>query len=94
MKHYTERDIIGQGVHYANHVQAMTAEGLHAKSDIAAELAHRDIEIHRLRIALRGLRLSADVARRAKPGHMCDYAAALSSVCDLVDTALAVGGER
>lgn len=49
---YAERDIIEQGDHYARHVNAMTAEGLHAKSDIAAELAHRDIEIEQLRAAL------------------------------------------
>lgn len=37
------------GGYYSRHVQAMTAEGLHAKSDIAAELACRDMEIDRLR---------------------------------------------
>lgn len=42
---YAERDIEDQGGHYARHVNAMTAEGLHAKSDIAAELAHRDIDV-------------------------------------------------
>lgn len=31
--------------HYLKHVSAMTGEGLHSKSDIAAELAHRDIII-------------------------------------------------
>ena len=31
-----------------DHVMAMTAENLHSKSDIAAELAHRDMEIDRL----------------------------------------------
>jgi hypothetical protein len=49
-KLYAERDIIGQGQAYCDHVMAMTAEGLHAKSDIAAELAHRDIEIERLQV--------------------------------------------
>lgn len=34
--------------HYSRHVSAMTSEGLHAKSDIAAELAFRDLEIDRL----------------------------------------------
>jgi hypothetical protein len=38
--------------HYSRHVAAMTAEGLHSKSDIAAELAFRDKEIARLRSAL------------------------------------------
>ena len=45
---YAERDIIEQGKHYSQHTSAMTSEGLHSKSDIAAELAHRDIEIERL----------------------------------------------
>ena len=50
-KHYAKRDPEAQGTHYENHVYAMTTEGLHAKSAIAAELAHRDIEIERLRVA-------------------------------------------
>lgn len=49
MSEYAERDILKQGKHYVRHVAAMTAEGLCSKSDIAAELAHRDIEIDRLR---------------------------------------------
>lgn len=47
-KLYAERDVIDQMQHYVNHVEAMTAEGLHSKSDIAAELAHRDIQIEEL----------------------------------------------
>jgi hypothetical protein len=47
-KLYAERDIIEQMQVYVDHVEAMTAEGLHSKSDIAAELAHRDIQIQRL----------------------------------------------
>lgn len=34
--------------HYSAHVMAMTAEDLHSKADIAAELAFRDKEIERL----------------------------------------------
>ena len=49
---YAERDHVGQGDYYTRHVSAMTGEKLHAKSAIAAELAHRDIEIERLRAAL------------------------------------------
>ena len=45
---YGKRDIIKQGKHYTSHVMAMTSEELHSKSDIAAELAHRDIEIDKL----------------------------------------------
>jgi hypothetical protein len=47
-KQYASRDAIGQGDHYLRHLLAMTAEGLHSKSDIAAELAHRDIQIDAL----------------------------------------------
>jgi len=36
----------------------MTGEGLHSKSDIAAELAHRDIEIERLQARLAELELA------------------------------------
>ena len=38
MKLYTERDPIAQGQHYIRHVEAMTAEELHSKADIASEL--------------------------------------------------------
>lgn len=48
MKHYAQRDILGQGQPYCDHVLAMTSEKLHCKSDIAAELAHRDIRITEL----------------------------------------------
>ena len=47
-KLYTERDIIEQGDYYSRHTSAMTGEGLDRKSDIAAELAHRDIQINQL----------------------------------------------
>lgn len=45
------RDIMEQdeqGGYYFRHVMALTAEALHSKSDIAAELAHRDIQIDAL----------------------------------------------
>lgn len=44
-KQYAERDICAldeAGNHYSRHVSAMTSEGLHSKSDIAAELGYRD----------------------------------------------------
>jgi hypothetical protein len=50
---YAKRDHRALGEHYLRHVSAMTGEGLHAKSDIAAELAWRDAEIERLRSGLR-----------------------------------------
>ena len=63
---YAERDCIEQGAYYMNHVMAMTVEKLHSKSDIAAELAHRDIQIDKLsaiadeykKIALDGFNLT------------------------------------
>ena len=48
---YAQRDHVAQGDYYTRHVSAMTGEKLHAKSAIAAELAHRDIEIETLRKA-------------------------------------------
>lgn len=42
-------DIIALGEHYSRHVVAMTEEGLHAKSDIAAQLAWRDKQIEELK---------------------------------------------
>ncbi|HHT8315287.1 TPA: hypothetical protein ACT24S_004726, partial [Yersinia enterocolitica] len=34
--------------HYGVHIHAMTAENLHSKSDIAVELAWRDLRIEQL----------------------------------------------
>lgn len=51
-KQYAKRDPVALdklGNYYCRHVSAMTGEGLHSKSDIAAELAFRDAEIDRLK---------------------------------------------
>ncbi len=48
MSNYEERDIVGmdkRGNYYLRHVSAMTSEGLHNKSAIAAELGYRDEKI-------------------------------------------------
>lgn len=58
-KLYADRDICEQdakGGFYFKHVLAMTAEGLHSKSDIAAELAHRDLRIQQLEAVLNATR--------------------------------------
>ena len=58
-KLYADRDICEQdakGGFYIKHVLAMTAEGLHSKSDIAAELAHRDLRIQQLEAVLNATR--------------------------------------
>lgn len=47
-KLYERRNPIAQCCHYTKHIEAMTSEGLYCKSDIAAELAHRDIIIEDL----------------------------------------------
>jgi len=50
-KQYDERDAFKldiAGGYYGRHVQAMTREKLHSKSDIAAELGHRDMTIDEL----------------------------------------------
>lgn len=62
---YAERDIIEQGNHYFRHTSAMTSEGLHSKSDIAAELAHRDIEIERLQARAAELSSENDALKKA-----------------------------
>lgn len=53
---YAERDIIEQGYHYSRHVSAMTSEGLHSKSAIAAELAHRDIQLEQAQTEINRLK--------------------------------------
>ncbi len=46
-KQYADRDITSEELMdlYMTHVDAMTGEDLHSKSDIAAELAYRDARI-------------------------------------------------
>ena len=48
---YGNRDPEDQGPHFMKHLDRMTVEKLHNKSAIAAELAHRDIEIDQLKTA-------------------------------------------
>lgn len=67
--HYAERDIIEldeRGNYYSEHVQAMTAEGLHGKSDIAAELAHRDSVIDQQGALIRQLQADNDHQRERR----------------------------
>lgn len=68
---YAVRDHQAQGDYYLRHVSAMTGEGLHAKSAIAGELAHRDMVIDaqaaentRLRAALKRITETYDAYRR------------------------------
>jgi len=54
-KLYGDRDIVYLDYlnnYYSKHVSAMTSESLHSKSDIAAELAWRDLRIDLLQTQL------------------------------------------
>ncbi len=84
-KLYAERDIIEQGEFYARHVNHMTSERLFAKSDIAAELAHRDIEIAKWRALYQDMlddstavrkevaRLEEIIRLRGSHADVCDF---------------------
>jgi hypothetical protein len=70
-KQYAVRDIMEideKSGHYCKHVQAMTREGLHDKSDIAAELAYRDLLIDELK--LKNMRLK-NLLQSCKDGNIC-----------------------
>ncbi|MCS4234464.1 hypothetical protein [Stenotrophomonas sp. BIGb0135] len=56
------------GGYYCRHVEAMTAEGLHRKSDIAEQLGWRDREIDKLRTALAASRAEVEGLRAACSG--------------------------
>lgn len=87
---YAERDIINldrQGNFYSLHVAAMTAEKLHNKSDIAAELAQRDYEkasaIGYLEALMKDMRQLQNYAE----GQVCQHetthrGGALWEICD------------
>lgn len=62
---YAERNHMKQGNHYAKHVCHMTAEGLHDKSEIAGELAHRDIVIERQQAEIGASEITHDTDLKA-----------------------------
>ena len=53
VKHYAERNAEDLGQVFIDHLMAMTAEQLHRKSAIAAELAYRDQRIAQLEAELK-----------------------------------------
>lgn len=57
---YADRDHRAQGDYYLRHVSAMTGDGLHAKSAIAGELAHRDMVIDAQAAEIERLRTDAE----------------------------------
>ena len=89
MKLYADRDSLALGQTYMNHVMAMTAEGLHAKSDIAAELAWRDKQIEALQAFKDYVHQRLDAA--SIPTHPeGEHSAAGCRVGDRLDIALGV----
>ena len=66
MSEYAERNAEAQGEAYNKHISAMTSEGLYFKTDIAAELAHRDIEIESLKGKIYALEQTIDVLTGGK----------------------------
>lgn len=72
------------GNYYLRHVTAMTREQLHSKSDIAAELGHRDMEIDQLREQLQSALLSGATARQYAEQLESDVSTAIGT-CAYMD---------
>jgi len=67
-KIYGDRDLMAMdiaGNHYCRHVDHMTRESLHSKSDIAAELGWRDMQIAALQGKLDAVLAENAVSRKA-----------------------------
>ncbi len=80
---YAKRKLWDLEPYYSQHVSAMTSEALHAKSDIAAELAFRDASI---------AEAYASLARANKIiGEAADEAKRLQDEIDLLRTKPAEG---
>jgi len=84
---YPPVDLFALGEHYIKHVEAMTAEGLHSKSDIAAQLAWRDQRIAQLERGEHAAVSQIDQALRVIEGATVEYQP--STVADCVAKALA-----
>lgn len=78
-----ERDLIELGKAYGDHVYHMTHEGLHSKSDIAAELAYRDNEIQRLTREKEELLSCIDNGRKLYL-HMLNYLKEHNLLTDMI----------
>lgn len=85
-KIYAERDIIGmdsKGGHYCRHISAMTREGLHSKSDIAAELGFRDMVIAELEAKCAALAAEREIVN-ADNAYLRDQIMCLARECDRI----------
>lgn len=71
--HYPKHSAQALGQDYINHVMAMTSEKLHAKSDIAIQLARRDAKLRRLdEVNATALRLLQKIFDAYEEGPPCN----------------------
>lgn len=82
-KLYAKRNVIALGEHYTRHVSAMTGEGLHDKSSIAAELAWRDRRIAVLKHKVKFAREAVVQAEKLALMVQADYYRAMERVVEL-----------
>ncbi|HEI6961503.1 TPA: hypothetical protein SK288_002506 [Yersinia enterocolitica] len=71
--------------HYGVHIHAMTAENLHSKSDIAVELAWRDLRIEQLIAQLESAQKERDALREVHIGAGSNTRAAADIYFQLVE---------
>lgn len=84
---YPDVDSIALGEFYTRHVAAMTAEGLHSKAGIAAQLAWRDKQVAELQSALaaeRAAKERAEAALSSAMGYVSALRRALSAATPVV----------
>lgn len=80
VKQYAQRDIMEldeAGNHYIRHIDHMTREKLHSKSDIAAELGWRDMQIAELKaqrdaLAAENAYLRGEIKQHSQSTHFCE----------------------
>ena len=94
-KLYAERDICeldDLGGFYSKHVFAMTAEQLHSKSAIAAELAHRDRIIQRQKDLIVAVQSALqDLEKEEHPSRVKGGAAGIASAISACINSLETG---
>lgn len=93
-RQYAERDLMGMddaGNHYCRHISAMTREGLDSKSDIAAELGWRDMQIAALQQKLDAAEAKlADLDKQDPIGYHSEDARAVFRVWPHADGKICV----
>lgn len=77
---YAKRNHEAQGAYYLRHIHRMTVKGLHSKSAIAGELAHRDAEIAALKAENLNLEALCDAT------YVAQGADAYNHACEVLET--------